>query len=158
MLYDATTSLLSFATGGRWFEFSPNSSFSESIRGGIMSGVVIVVVDDMFFASKIRAVAEAVDVPISFPRSKEVLLETAHEARLILVDLHNQRIDALVLASELKADERLQAIPVVGFFSHVETELQRNALAAGFDQVIPRSVFARDLPKILSTAYTDSSD
>ena len=115
-----------------------------------MSGVVIVVVDDMFFASKIRAVAEAVDVPISFPRSKEALLEKAHEARLILVDLHNQKIDALVLARELKADERLRAIPVVGFFSHVETELQRNALAAGFDQVLPRSAFSRDLPKILS--------
>ncbi len=119
-----------------------------------MSGVVIVVVDDMFFASKIRAVAEAVGVPISFPRSKEALLEKAAEARLILVDLHHQKIDALVLARELKADERLRAIPVVGFFSHVETELQRNALAAGFDQVIPRSVFARDLPKILSTDYT----
>jgi len=115
-----------------------------------MSGVVIVVVDDMFFASKIRAVAEAVDVPISFPRNKEALLEKAAEARLILVDLHNQKIDALVLVRELKADERLRAIPVVGFFSHVETELQRNALAAGFDQVLPRSVFSRNLAEILS--------
>ena len=114
-----------------------------------MSGVVIVVVDDMFFASKIRAVAEAVGVEISFPRTREALIEKAREARLILVDLHNQKIDSVALARDLKANEQLRAIPTVGFFSHVETELKQNALAAGFDQVIPRSVFARDLPEIL---------
>jgi CheY-like chemotaxis protein len=116
----------------------------------MMSGVVIVVVDDMFFASKIRAVAEAVGIPISLPRNKEALIEEAREARLILVDLHNQKIDGVALARELKANEQLREIPMVGFFSHVETELQRNALAAGFNQVLPRSVFSRDLPKILS--------
>jgi CheY-like chemotaxis protein len=119
-----------------------------------MSGVVIVVVDDMFFASKIRAVAEAVDVPISFPRNKDAVIEKAGEARLILVDLHHQKIDAVALARELKADEQLRSIPIVGFFSHVEVELQRNALASGFDQVLPRSAFSRDLPKILYTKNT----
>jgi hypothetical protein len=37
----------------------------------------------------------------------------------------------------------------MGFFSHVQTDLQQQALAAGYDQVIPRSVFARDLGQIL---------
>jgi CheY-like chemotaxis protein len=66
------------------------------------------------------------------------------------VDLHNQRIDPVALARELKADEELRDIRLLGFFSHVQTELQRSALSAGFDQVIPRSVFARDLPEILT--------
>ena len=124
-----------------------------------MSRRVVAVVDDMFFASKIRAVAEAVGVEISFPRSKEALIVKAREAHLILVDLHNQKLDPVDLATDLKADEELRAIPMIGFFSHVETELQRNALAAGFDQVLPRSVFARDLPKIIqSTDYTDYAD
>src|ERR1041385_8616257 len=107
MLYDAMTSLLLFELGGWWFEFSPNSTFSESARGGIiMSGVIIAVVDDMFFASKIRAVAEAMEVQISFPRSQEALMEKAREARprLILVDLHNQKVDAVALAKDLKSD------------------------------------------------------
>ena len=117
-----------------------------------MGRTIIAVVDDMFFASKIRAVAEAVGAEISFPRSSEALVEKARETRpqLILVDLHNQKIDSNTLASELKSDEQLRDIRLLGFFSHVQTELQRNAIAAGFDQVIPRSVFARDLPKILS--------
>jgi PleD family two-component response regulator len=117
-----------------------------------MSGVFIAVVDDMFFKAKIRAVAEAVGTEISFPRTQEALLQEAREAKpqLIIVDLHNQKINPAALATVLKADYELHSIPLLGFFSHVQTELQRSALAAGFDQVIPRSVFARDLQKILA--------
>lgn len=118
-----------------------------------MSQIVIAVVDDMFFASKIRAVAEAVGVEISFPRSKEAVIQKVQETkpRLVIVDLHNQKIDPNDLPSEIKSDD----IRLLGFFSHVQTDLQRNAIAAGFDEVIPRSVFARDLPKILATDYAD---
>ena len=118
----------------------------------IMSGVIIAVVDDMFFRSKIQAVAEAVGTEISFPRNKDVLIQKAREAKpqLIIVDLHNQKMDSAMLATELKSDEELRSIQLLGFFSHVQTELQSNAIAAGFDQVIPRSVFARDLQKILA--------
>ena len=116
-----------------------------------MSHIVIAVVDDMFFASKIRAVAEAVGTEISFPRSKEALMQKVRETkpRLVIVDLHNQKIDPNELAQELTG------IRLLGFFSHVQTELQRNAIAAGFDQVIPRSVFARDLPQILTADDAD---
>ena len=122
-----------------------------------MGQAIIAVVDDMFFAAKIRAVAEALGVEISFPRNKEVLIQKVRETkpRLIVVDLHNQKIDSNALANELKSDEQLRDIRILGFFSHVQTELQRNAIAAGFDQVIPRSVFARDLDKILTTDNTD---
>ena len=111
----------------------------------------------MFFASKIRAVAEAVGVEISFPRTREALVEKARAAkpRLIVIDLHNQKFDPIALAAEFKTEEELREIRLLGFFSHVQTELQRNALAAGFDQVIPRSVFARDLPKILAADDAD---
>jgi PleD family two-component response regulator len=117
-----------------------------------MSRVIIAVVDDMFFASKIRAVAEAVSSEISFPRSTEALIQKAREVKpgIIVVDLHNQKIEPAALAQALKADDELRGIPLLGFFSHVQTELQRNAIAAGFDRVIPRSVFARDLPEILA--------
>src|SRR5215203_1472158 len=117
-----------------------------------MNRTVIGVVDDMFFASKIRAVAEAVGVEISFARSSEALVTKAlsTEPQLILVDLHHEKIDPVAVATALKSDERLRTIPVLGFFSHVQVELQRNALAAGFDRVLPRSAFTRDLAQILS--------
>lgn len=106
---------------------------------------VVAVVDDMFFASKIRATAEAVGVEISFPRTKESLIEKARQADLVIVDLQNQKIDPLTLPAELGP------IQLLGFFSHVEVELQRNAIAAGYHRVIPRSVFARDLAQILTS-------
>jgi CheY-like chemotaxis protein len=114
-----------------------------------MSRIVIAVVDDMFFASKIRAVAEAVGAEISFLRSIEALLEKAKEAQLILVDLHNQKVDPLALARAVKSDEQTLGVPLVGFFSHVQTELQRNAADAGYDRVMPRSLFSKNLPDLL---------
>jgi CheY-like chemotaxis protein len=115
-----------------------------------MSKTIIAVVDDMFFAAKIRATAEALGVTVLFPRSKQTLFEKLAEAKpgLVLVDLHNQKIDPLDLARELKA--LAQPTQLLGFFSHVEAELQRNAVAAGYDRVIPRSVFSRDLAEILA--------
>ena len=107
----------------------------------------------MFFASKIRATAEAVGVEVKFLRSSEKLIEHATEAKpaLVIVDLHNTKIDPVALSRELKSHEDLRNVKLLGFFSHVHADLQRNAMAAGFDQVIPRSVFARDLPQILTT-------
>jgi PleD family two-component response regulator len=111
---------------------------------------VIAIVDDMFFASKIRATAEALNIEIVFPRTQEAALQKATETNpdLIIVDLHNQRFDPIEFATELKASQELQ-VPILGFFSHVEVELQRRATTAGFDEVIPRSVFSRDLAEIL---------
>lgn len=108
----------------------------------------------MFFASKIRATAEAVGVEVKFVRSIEKLIETAREVKpgLVVVDLHNSKLDPVAVGTELKSNEDLRQVRLLGFFSHVQTDLQRNAMAAGYDQVIPRSVFARDLGQILATA------
>lgn len=108
-----------------------------------MARTVLAVVDDMFFKSKIRAVAEAVGVEISFPRTKEALLQKTPQADLVIVDLQNQKIDPLSLPSELGG------VRLLGFFSHVEVELRQRAVAAGYE-VLPRSVFVRDLAEILT--------
>ena len=116
-----------------------------------MTHNVIAAVDDMFFASKIRATAEALGVNIKFHRRLDSLVAAAVEQApdLILVDLHNERLNGIELARELKANEGSRNIPLLGFFSHVQADLQRAAVEAGFDKVIPRSVFSRDLAQIL---------
>ncbi len=117
---------------------------------------IIAVVDDLFFASKIRGTAEQVGVTVSFPRKIEALIESAlqNDPALIIVDLQATRVNPIELGKQLKADEQLRAIPLVGFFSHVQTELQRQAQEAGFDSVLPRSAFTRDLANILSGPQT----
>ena len=117
-----------------------------------MTRTVIAAVDDMLFASKIRATAEHLNVNIRFVRSVDALKNVAREtqAALIVVDLHSQKIDPMALAASLKADDELGSIPLLAFFSHVQTELHHEAMRAGYHTVIPRSVFSRDLGKILA--------
>lgn len=117
-----------------------------------MNQTIIAAVDDMFFASKIRATAEHLNLEVRFVRSIEVALAAAIErnADLAIVDLQSQKIDSLELAKRWRSDPRVSTIPLIGFFSHVEIELQRSALAAGFDRVLPRSQFSRDLAAIIS--------
>ena len=117
-----------------------------------MTRNILAAVDDMFFAAKIRATAEALGVSIKFHRRLEGMITAAGEQTpdLIIADLHNEKLNAVELANQLKSNEALKTIPLLGFFSHVQTDLQRSAIEAGFDQVIPRSVFSRDLAKILA--------
>jgi CheY-like chemotaxis protein len=120
-----------------------------------MTRRVIAIVDDMFFASKIRATAEALGVEISFPRTREAALEKIAQMKpqLVVVDLQNHRFDVVEFSSEVKANAETQSVPLLGFFSHVEVELQKKAIAAGFDRVVPRSVFARDLAAMLAGTW-----
>jgi CheY-like chemotaxis protein len=117
-----------------------------------MTRNIIAVVDDLFFASKIRGTAEELGLTVTFARSVDTMIEAARRDNpsLIICDLHAQKIDPIDLARQLKADEQLRSIPLLGFFSHVQTELQRQADAAGFDRVIPRSAFAKNLGEILA--------
>jgi len=122
-----------------------------------MPRTVIAVVDDLFFASKIRGTAEQLGVAVKFARTADALAEAARRdlPALIICDLHSQKVDPNKLAKLLKADEHLRSIPLVGFFSHVQTELQREAEQAGFDQVLPRSAFTKHLSEILSGEKAD---
>jgi CheY-like chemotaxis protein len=118
----------------------------------IMSRSVIAIVDDLFFASKIRGTAEELGVKPRFARSIEVMINAAQSdpPALFICDLHSQKVDPMELARRLKADEQLRSIPLMGFCSHVQTELQQQAAEAGFDQVIARSAFSKYLAEILS--------
>jgi hypothetical protein len=41
---------------------------------------------------------------------------------------------------------------VVGFGSHVDTDVHQQAVAAGYEEVLARSVFFRRLPELLDRA------
>ena len=113
---------------------------------------IIAVVDDLFFASKIRGTAEQVGTPVQFVRSIPAAIEKARDAApsLIIADLNASCCDAIELARALKGDDSLTGVPLLGFFSHIQTELQQAAIDAGYDQVIPRSAFTKNLVQILA--------
>lgn len=124
-----------------------------------MTRTVIAVVDDLFFASKIRGTGEQVGVTVRFARTADALAEAARrdQPSLIICDLHSEKIDPNELAKRLKADEQLNSIPLLGFFSHVQVELKQQAEQAGFDRVLPRSAFNAQLIQILKGETLDGS-
>jgi PleD family two-component response regulator len=116
-----------------------------------MKSGVIVAVDELFFAAKIRATADRLGLEVVFPRSFENLIESAIKTKpaLVIVDLHLQRYDPFLVARRLKENGELRTTPLVGFFSHVQTELRLRAIDAGYDHVLARSAFTKRLPEIL---------
>ena len=113
--------------------------------------MVIVAVDDLMFASRISSAAKALGVAIVFARSPEAIVEAvrATSPRLVILDLNSARVRPLEAVAALKADPTLAAVPIVGFVSHVQTELIAEARQAGVDQVMARSAFVTQLPQLL---------
>ena len=117
-----------------------------------MSRVVLGLVDDLFFTSKIHATASICAVSVTFAKHQEDLLKTARDKKpsQILIDLSKDTLNPLEAIRALKADPELQTIPILGFYSHVQTELKEKALQAGCNTVVPRSFFSQNLATILS--------
>jgi len=112
---------------------------------------VAVVVDDMFFGAKINSAVEACGRKIERVKSREQLEAlAATQPSLVIVDLNSTRLDPIESIQLLKAHSDLKFIPVVGFVSHVQTDLIRNAQAAGCDYVLARSAFSQLLGEIVA--------
>jgi CheY-like chemotaxis protein len=112
---------------------------------------VLALVDDLFFQAKMTETARRVGVALETVASGDALVAAAAPRmhRLVLVDL-NARQGALAAVERLRASGNAQ--PIVGFLSHVQTELAEKARAAGCQEVLPRSKFTAELAEILGRA------
>ncbi len=112
---------------------------------------VVALVDDLFFQSKIVETARHTGVELKLCGTSETFLaEIANSApALAIVDLNARD-------NPIAAIERLQAagnhVPVIGYLSHVQTELAERAKTAGCREVMPRSKFTMNLAAILASA------
>ncbi|MCG3120110.1 MAG: hypothetical protein ALAOOOJD_02730 [bacterium] len=110
-----------------------------------------IVVAELFFRSKIRAVAEAAGVTVQFVRSFDDLraaLSLNSVPAQIIVDLNDRSLGALELLPGLaQAGHRL-----LGFVSHVDLTTANAAREAGCT-VLPRSKFVENLPAILAGEF-----
>jgi PleD family two-component response regulator len=118
----------------------------------IIMANVIAVVDDLFFASKIRGVGEQAGVRVIFAKRIEDIERSVAEEdpALVIADLNSTRCNPVEVAARLKSDANLKTVPLLGFFSHVDVELQRRAKEAGFDQTITRSAFSGTIAKLFT--------
>jgi PleD family two-component response regulator len=113
--------------------------------------VILAILDDLMFTSKIRSTAKHVGATIAFARSSQGALEQmrAEAPSLVIFDLNNPRTDPMGTLAAMKGDAALASIPTLGFVSHVDTTTIDAARAAGIGSVVARSAFAANLADIL---------
>jgi PleD family two-component response regulator len=114
--------------------------------------MILAVLDDLMFTSKIKTAAAQLGVTVAFARSAENALAQMQSAApsLVILDLNNARANPIGLVASMKQIPALASIPTVGYVSHVNTDLIAAARNGGVDEVLPRSAFTMRLGEILS--------
>lgn len=111
---------------------------------------VVAYMDDLFFQMKLAETAKHLHVEVKVAASPDALLQLMDPLpKFVIVDI-NARNTPLQAVAQLR--EQQPTLPVIGFLSHVQTDLAAQAKAAGFQQVMPRSQFTARLPEILAQA------
>ena len=115
-----------------------------------MAATGILLSDDLLFTSRISGTARDLGLDLKVARTATELsqLVKAQSPACVIVDLHHDELNLAALVPELR---QLGRCMLVGYGSHVATEVLKQARAAGCDVVLPRSQFverlAADLPK-----------
>ena len=113
--------------------------------------MILAVLDDLMFSSKIKTAARQLGVTVTFARSADSALADMRKAlpSLVILDLNNPRTDPLGIVAAMKADDALASVPTIGYASHVMVDLINAARQAGVGEVLPRSAFSERLAEIL---------
>lgn len=115
-------------------------------------------VDDLFFLAKIQETAKVVGVTlvkVDPRRGPSAIAEAQPQA--IILDLGFRSLPVVDWIRSMKADPATQSIRIVGFVSHVESQLIADAKAAGCDAVMARSAFTQQLPHLLRSLGAESN-
>jgi DNA-binding NarL/FixJ family response regulator len=119
---------------------------------------VVALVDDLMFLSRIREAAKGRALEIQPVRTAADAVAGARAgARLVILDLDSPRLPSADTLAALRAEPDLTGLTVVGFFSHVEAQRGREAVAAGCTTVLPRSAFVQKLDGLLAAAASPPS-
>lgn len=114
-----------------------------------MSKAVVACVEDLFFRSKIEATARHLNVPVRFVEPDDLPKQCRSEnTAAVLLDLtgNGKPLDAV---RRLRKEKDTNDLPVIGFLSHADRQLARDAVSAGVTRVMARSEFSETLPDVL---------
>ncbi len=117
-----------------------------------MTDEVLALVDDLFFSSKIASTARLCSVPLRLSQTVRELVQGADPGRvkLIIIDLNGRTTEPIQAIQELQSLSGRDSIPILAYYSHVQTELAEDARQAGARWVLPRSAFSARLASILT--------
>jgi CheY-like chemotaxis protein len=110
---------------------------------------IVACVEDLFFRSKIETTARHLNVPVQFADAKSLGVAASDPKTAgVILDL-SANGEPLAAVRKIRADRKTEELPIVGFLSHVDRELARQAEASGVTQVLPRSQFSENLPDLM---------
>jgi CheY-like chemotaxis protein len=110
---------------------------------------VAALIPDLLFGSKVKGALEAAGHEVDLVSGAVDTWDEVGGIDVLVVDLMAQDVDGVELVETLSAGGELHGVRTLGFFAHVEPEVRERALAAGFDQVVPRSRMAREGPHLV---------
>ena len=113
--------------------------------------MVLAIVDDLMFRSKIRAAGDAAGAELVFARGGDAALAAVRDRQpeLVIIDLDSTGIDAVATVRAIRA-ERPDALRIVGYGAHVNVDRLQAARDAGCDQALARSAFVTLLPTLIA--------
>lgn len=116
--------------------------------------MILCLVDDLMFSTKISTAARAVQAQVAFERAPANVLPRIRAERpaLVILDLNSARLQPIETIAAIKADPGLRATRTLGYVSHVQSDVIAAARAAGCDEVLARSAFSERLGDILTGA------
>jgi len=101
---------------------------------------------DLFFSMKIIDAAKRIGATVQIVKDRVVALEKIKELpAMVIFDLNCTSADPIDLIRTLKSNPATAGIRTIGFVSHVQAELRRQAVDSGCDVVVARSAFAQNL-------------
>ena len=118
---------------------------------------VAALIPDLLFGSKVKASLEAAGHEVDLITGEVEAWDEIAGVDVLVVDLTTADLDGIGLVETLATGGELHDVRTLGFFAHVEPEVRDRALAAGFDQVVPRSRMAREGAELVSRLAINES-
>ena len=113
---------------------------------------IYILVNELFFATKIVKSAQALGLEARAFDTAERLLEASRgrEPSLVIMDCGGLEKEAFKLLGAFRSDAQLCKIPQIGYLSHGEKILQQEMRTAGCSQVFTKSQFTKELDVLIA--------
>jgi CheY-like chemotaxis protein len=118
---------------------------------------VAALIPDLLFGSKVQATLEAAGHEVDLITGAVEAWDEVGGIELLVIDLTSPDVDGVQLFETLASGGELHRVRTLGFFAHVQPEVRERALAAGFDQVVPRSRMAREGAQLVDGLLANQS-
>ena len=117
-----------------------------------MKKPIYLLVNDLFFATKVVKTAQALGLEARAFDTADRMLGASREKEpaLVILDCGGLERECYKLLGAFRSDALLSKVPHIGYLSHGARDLSREMRAAGCNQVYTKSQFTKELDLLLA--------